>query len=144
MYLDMINLGGDLFYDILRYKPEELASVAPDKVQSCDIEGQLGVVGSVLYWKYTLDGKKQTAKEVIEELDEENHKIVLNVIDGDLLGDLYKSFKLIYHVEPKSDGQLAVWTFEFEKMNTSVPYPTIFMDLLLGITMGMDVHKTSQ
>ncbi|KAJ9563789.1 hypothetical protein OSB04_008949 [Centaurea solstitialis] len=143
MYLD-ISSGGDVFYDILTNKPEEIAFVSPDKVQGCDIEGQRGVVGSMLCWNYTLDGKRQTTKEIIEELDEKNHKIVKKVIEGDLLGDLYKSFKRIFHVQPKGDAHLAVLTVEFEKLNASVPYPTTFMDFWLNVTKEMDVHKTSQ
>ncbi|KAJ9563790.1 hypothetical protein OSB04_008950 [Centaurea solstitialis] len=142
--LIMISSGGDVFYDILKHKPEEIAFVSPDKVHSCDIEGQRGVIGSVLCWNYTLDGKRQTTKEIIEEVDEKKHKIVKKVIEGDLLGDLYKSFKIIFHVQPKGDRQLAVWTLEFEKLNASVPYPTTFMDLLLNVTKEMGVHKTRQ
>ncbi|KAJ9563787.1 hypothetical protein OSB04_008947 [Centaurea solstitialis] len=143
MSLD-ISSHGDIFHDIFKHRPDEFASVSPDKIHGCDIDGQRGVVGSVLCWNYTVDGKKQTAKEVVEELDEKNHKIVMKVIEGDLLGDLYKSFKLIFHVEPKGDGQLAVWTLEFEKLNKNVPYPTAFMDFLLDVTRDMDAHKTSQ
>ncbi|KAI3720121.1 hypothetical protein L6452_21031 [Arctium lappa] len=143
MYLD-ISSRGDVFHDIFRHKPHEFASISPDKIHGCDIDGERGAVGSVLCWNYTLDGKKQTAKELIEEIDETNHKIVLKVIEGDLLEDLYKSFKIIFHVEPKGDGQLAIWTLEFEKLNANVPYPTTFMDFLLDCTKEMDVHKASQ
>ncbi|KAJ9554236.1 hypothetical protein OSB04_018281 [Centaurea solstitialis] len=45
------------------------------------------------------------------------------------------------HVEPKQDGkQLGTWTFEFEKPNVSVPYPTVFMDYLCDIIKDMDNH----
>ncbi|KAJ9563572.1 hypothetical protein OSB04_008732 [Centaurea solstitialis] len=55
---------------------------------------------------------------MLEKVDEKNHKVVFNVIEGDLVEDLYNSFKVIIHVEPTGDGQLAIWTLEFEKMNT--------------------------
>ncbi|XP_024988793.1 kirola-like [Cynara cardunculus var. scolymus] len=145
MYQD-ISSCGDMFHDLLRYRPHDIASISPDKVHGCDIvDGQPGVVGSVFCWNYTIDGKKQTTKTKIEEIDETNHKMVFNTIEGDLLGDLYKSFKIMFHVEPHGDGrQLATWTFEFEKLNTSVPYPTNFMDYLLAVTRDMDAHNTNQ
>ncbi|KVH97652.1 Bet v I domain-containing protein [Cynara cardunculus var. scolymus] len=75
-----------------------------------------------------------SGKSVLEEVDEKNHKVVYNVIEGDLVEELYKSFKIIFHVEPKDDGQLAIWTLEFEKMNASIPYPTV--EILFGISFN--------
>ncbi|XP_024987815.1 MLP-like protein 28 [Cynara cardunculus var. scolymus] len=123
MYVD-INSRGDLFHDMLRHKPHDLASISPDKAHGCDVDGEAGAVGSVLCWNYTHD------------IDEKKHKIVFNAIGGDLLGDLYKSFKLVFHVEPKDNGELAIWTFEFEKLNISVPYPTTFMDYKYNYMLG--------
>ncbi|XP_024988949.1 kirola-like [Cynara cardunculus var. scolymus] len=140
-----ISSHGDIFHDLLRHRPNDLASITPAKVHGCDIlDGQLGAVGSVISWNYTHDGKKNTLKEIIEEVDETNHKIVMKVIEGDLVEDLYKSFTNIFHVEPHADGrQLATWTFEFEKLNASVPYPTVFMDYIMELIMEIDAHHTS-
>ncbi|KAI3720124.1 hypothetical protein L6452_21034 [Arctium lappa] len=137
-----ISSSGDVFHDIIRHKPHHFANVSPDKIHGCDIlEGQPGAVGSVMCWHYTHDGKRNMLKEVIEEVDETNHKIVLKAIEGDLLNDLYKSFKIIFHVEPHGDGrQMATFTFEFEKLNPSVPYPTAFMDYEMELIKEMDAH----
>ncbi|KAJ9563999.1 hypothetical protein OSB04_009159 [Centaurea solstitialis] len=141
MCLD-ISSRGDMFHDLFRHRPNDMASIIPDKLHGCDIlEGERGAVGSVICWDYTQDGEKKRTKEIIEEVDETNHKIVLNVIEGDLLGDLYKSFKIIFHVEPKGDGQLAIWTLEFEKLHKDVPYPTSFMDYILQVTIDIDAHN---
>ncbi|KVH97670.1 hypothetical protein Ccrd_000228, partial [Cynara cardunculus var. scolymus] len=112
-----ISSHGDIFHDLLRHRPNDLASITPAKVHGCDIlDGQLGAVGSVISWNYT---------------------------HGDLVEDLYKSFTNIFHVEPHADGrQLATWTFEFEKLNASVPYPTVFMDYIMELIMEIDAHHT--
>lgn len=52
---------------------------------------------------------------------------------------MYKAFTIIFHVEPKHDKQVATWTFEFEKPNTSVPYPTSMMDLLRSVIKDIDI-----
>ncbi|XP_076940696.1 MLP-like protein 43 isoform X2 [Bidens hawaiensis] len=111
-----ISKGGDVFHDFIRHKPHELVAISPDKVHDCELhEGERGAVGSVFTWHYAHDGKKKFAKEIIESVNEENHTVVFKVIGGELVDELYKSFKVIFHVEPKGEGQVAVLTFEFEK-----------------------------
>ncbi|KAK9051069.1 hypothetical protein SSX86_027695 [Deinandra increscens subsp. villosa] len=137
-----ISKTGDVFHDIFRYKPHEIVAVVPDKVHDCELhEGERGVVGSVICWHYTQDGKKKIAKEIIESVNEENHMIVFKVIGGELVDELYKSFRIIWHVEPKGEGQVATWTFEFEKPDTSVPYPTSLLDYLCDLVKALDAHN---
>nr|XP_043620691.1 kirola-like [Erigeron canadensis] len=134
-----ISAGPDVLHNLLRYKPHDISSIS-DCVHGCDlVSGQQGVVGSIICWNYTHDGKKQFGKEIIEEIDETNHKIVFKLIEGNVL-EIYKAFKITFHVEPKDGKQLATWTFEFEKPHPSVPDPTSVMDLLCGIVKDMDVH----
>ncbi|KVH97649.1 kirola-like [Cynara cardunculus var. scolymus] len=142
MYVD-ITSHGDIFHEMFRHRVHDLASISPDHFHGCEIDGQPGAVGSIIFFNYTRDGKKLTAKSMLEEVDEKNHKVVFNVIEGDLVEELYKSLKVIFHVEPKGDGQLAIWTLEFEKMNTNMPYPTSYMDFLLNVTTDLDSHCTS-
>ncbi|XP_024989116.1 kirola-like [Cynara cardunculus var. scolymus] len=143
MYVD-ITSHGDIFHEMFRHRPHDLALISPDILHGCEFDGQAGAVGSSIFFEYTRDGKKLTAKAMLEEVDEKNHKVVYKVTEGDLVEELYKSFKIIFHVEPKGDGQLAIWTLEFEKMNTNMPYPTSFMDYVLKITRDLDAHNTSQ
>ncbi|XP_076941237.1 kirola-like [Bidens hawaiensis] len=140
-----ISKNGDVFHDFLRHKPHEMVAISPDKVHDCELhEGERGAVGSVITWHYTHDGKKKTAKEIIESVNEENHTIVFKVIEGELVDELYKSFKGIFHVEPKGEGQIAVLTFEFEKRDTSVPYPTSLMDVCCHVIKDLDAHNNTK
>ncbi|KAK1425706.1 hypothetical protein QVD17_21061 [Tagetes erecta] len=142
-YVD-ISKGGDVFHDLFRHKPHEIVAAVPHKVHDCELhEGERGDVGSVISWHYTHEGKKKIAKEIIESVDEKNHMAVFKVIGGDLV-DEYKSFKITLHVEPKGDGQVAIWTFEFEKPDTSVPYPTSFMDYLCDLVKDLDAHSNGK
>ncbi|KAJ0669394.1 putative Bet v I/Major latex protein [Helianthus annuus] len=94
-------------------------------------------------WKLK-DGKKEIIKQEIEEVNEENHKIVFKVLEARLVENIYKSFKIIFHVEPKGDGKLAAVTFEFEKVNPRIPYPTAFMDYLCDVFKGVDDYNSSK
>lgn len=89
-------------------------------------------------------GEKKSIKQIIEAVDEEKHMVVLKVIGGFLVEELYKSFTAIFHVEPRGDGKLATWTFEFEKPNTSVPYPTALMDFVCNVTKQVDIHSSNK
>ncbi|PWA44378.1 bet v I/Major latex protein, START-like domain protein [Artemisia annua] len=110
-YVD-ISSGGDVFHDVLRHKSHELASILHDMVH---------------------DGEKKKIKQIIEAVDEKKHLEVIKAIGGYLLEDLYKSFTSTFHVEPKGDGKLAIWTFEFEKQNANVPNPTSLMDFVCNV-----------
>ncbi|KAM0047614.1 putative Bet v I/Major latex protein [Helianthus debilis subsp. tardiflorus] len=140
-----ISKSGDVFHDILRYKPHEVVAASPDKVHDCELhDGERGVTGSVISWHFTHEGKKKFSKQIIESVNEENHMIVFKVIGGELVDELYKSFVITWHVEPKGDGQVATWTFEFEKPDTSVPYPTSMMDYLCNLVKELDAHNNAK
>nr|XP_043627109.1 MLP-like protein 31 [Erigeron canadensis] len=135
-----ISKTGDVFHDLFRHKPHEIVAIAPEKVHDCELhEGDRGGVGSVISWHYTHEGKKKICKQIIEAVNEENHMAVFKVIGGDLLEE-YKSFTIILHVEQKGEVQVATWTFEFEKPDLSVPYPTSMMDYLCHLVKDLDAH----
>lgn len=70
--------------------------------------------------------------------------IVFKVIGGDLVEEIYKTFTIILHVEQKGDGQVATWTFEFEKPDISTPYPTSLMDYLCNLVKDLDAHSSTK
>nr|GEX85237.1 MLP-like protein 43 [Tanacetum cinerariifolium] len=138
-----INSHADVLHDLLRHKPNDIASIS-EPVHGCDlVSGQQGAVGSVICWDYTHEGKKQSGKEIIEEIDETNHKIVFKYIEGHLL-EMYKTLTVTFHVEPKDDKQLATWTLDYEKLDASIPDPTSVMDLLCGIIKDMYAHACNK
>ncbi|KAL7599827.1 kirola [Lactuca sativa] len=135
-----ISKKGDVFLDIFRYNPHEFSAICPHKVHACElIEGDRGAVGSLVHWHYTHEGKKKIDKAVIEAVDEEKQKIVFDVIGGDLVEDKYKTMKVIFHTEKKGDAQVLTVTLEFEKLNTTVPYPTSFMDWFCSVLKDIDL-----
>ncbi|XP_076912418.1 MLP-like protein 43 [Bidens hawaiensis] len=140
-----ISKSGDIFHDLFRHKPHEMAAIVPDKIHDCELhEGERGAVGSVVSWHYTHEGIKKTSKQIIELVNEENQMVVFKVIGGDIVDELYKSFRTILQIEPKGDGKVASWTFEFERPDTSVPYPTSLMDYVCNLVKDLDAHNNAK
>jgi len=49
-----IKCDGDVFHEIIKYKPHDIFRICSDKIQNMDIhEGELGNIGSVKSWKFT-------------------------------------------------------------------------------------------
>nr|KAJ0204230.1 hypothetical protein LSAT_V11C500288100 [Lactuca sativa] len=139
-----ISKKGDVFHDLFRHNPHEIVAIAPNKVHDCELhDGERGAVGSIISWHYTHEGKRKICKQIIEAVNEENHMAVFKVIGGDIVEELYKSLTIILHVEQKGDGQVATWTFEFEKPNVSVPYPTSMMDYLCDLVKDLDAQGST-
>ncbi|KAL8224398.1 hypothetical protein R6Q57_019873 [Mikania cordata] len=140
-----ISAGGKVLHDLLRHTPNDISSICPHKVHACDLQsgGKIDV-GSTIVWHFTHDGKKKSSTELIEEIDEANHRVVKKLIAGDIIEGQYKSLTLTFHAEQKDGKQWGIWTMEFEKLNTSVPYPTSFMDYLCDIIKDMDDHSSSK
>ncbi|KAK6157591.1 hypothetical protein DH2020_011839 [Rehmannia glutinosa] len=134
-----IKSDGDVFHEIFREKPHHVAGISPDHVQNCDLhDGEWGKVGSIICWDYT----HEVAKEIIEAIDEEKKLVTFKVIEGDLM-KLYKTFKLIVHVDTSGDDNLVTWTLEYEKLSEDVPHPHTIMDILLKINKDIETHHLS-
>nr|XP_043627108.1 MLP-like protein 43 [Erigeron canadensis] len=147
MYVN-IKSRGDELHEIIRFRPNDLALMLPDKVHSCVLlDGEWGAVGSIISWNFTYDEKVEVFKQQIEEVDEANHKIVFKILEARLLEKIYKSFKITFHVEEQAEGRdrkLGAVTFEFEKENSKFPYPTAFMDFLCDVFSLLDDYNTNK
>ncbi|PWA64310.1 START-like domain, Major latex protein domain protein [Artemisia annua] len=138
-----IRSGGKALHDLLRHIPNDIPGMCPDKVHGCDlVSGERGVVGSTICWHYTHE-KKKASTQIVESVDETNHTIRLKVIGGELI-EIYKAFTLIYHCESKDGKDWGTWTFEFERADTSVPYPTSLMDYLCDVLKDMDAGASAK
>ncbi|XP_071693979.1 kirola-like [Rutidosis leptorrhynchoides] len=139
-----ITCHGKLLHEIYKYKPNNVANIAPDKVRGCDlVSGEWGAVGSIISWNYIYDGKVETGKEIIEEVDDETHKIVFKVIEGHIL-EAYKALTITFHIEEEGGKEYIIWTIDFEKVDASVPDPTGYLDVLGACINDIDSHIQKQ
>ncbi|CAO2828797.1 unnamed protein product [Amaranthus hypochondriacus] len=137
--------AADVFHELYQDKPHEISNIHPEFVQGCDLhDGAYGTPGSIIYWRYTLDGKPQVAKEIIESVDEKNKKIRFKVIEGHLLDD-YNSFVFVSQVISEGDELCLVkWALEYEKKHSGIPEPSTFMDQLIDSARRIDEHHHRQ
>ncbi|XP_021745404.1 MLP-like protein 43 [Chenopodium quinoa] len=137
--------GGDAFHELFQEKPHDIANIHPEFVQGCDLHhGSFGKPGSKICWNYTLDGKVQKGKQVLDVVDEKNKIIKFRMLEGDLMED-YNTFVITYQVIPKGEElSLVTWTFEYEKKHPGVPEPSSLMDELLKLAKEIDDHHHRQ
>ncbi|KAK4415467.1 MLP-like protein 43 [Sesamum alatum] len=133
--------GGDVFHELFTNKPHHVSTMSPDKIQGCELhEGdEFGKVGSVVRWTYTEGGKKKTAKQVIEAIDDEKKITVRRMLEGDLMEE-YKEFVISLHVETKGDIDLVTYTLEYEMPNEDVGHPISFLSFLIDLTKDLEAH----
>ncbi|XP_051144165.1 MLP-like protein 34 [Andrographis paniculata] len=138
-----IRCHGDIFHDLFKHKPHEISKITPDHVHSCDVhEGQFGTVGSVLSWDFTNDGKKESLKVVIGEIDEEKKLVKFNVAEGEIL-EKYKEFVSAIHVDTKGDDHVVTWTLQYEKVREDVPDPISYLELAINIIKDIEAHHAT-
>ncbi|XP_073137967.1 kirola-like [Henckelia pumila] len=136
--------GGDVFHEVFRYTPHEISNMSPRNIQGFDLhEGELGTVGSVIFWKFTHDGKEKVAKEIVDAIDEEKKLFKMKVIEGDLL-ELYKKFDATFHVDTHDDIDLVTWTLEYEKLHEDVEEPLTVLGLCINLTRDIELHHLNK
>ncbi|XP_050887574.1 MLP-like protein 34 [Lathyrus oleraceus] len=136
----------DKFYNIFREKLHHIPNISTETVQEGRVqEGDWQNVGSIKHWEYTLEGKKQSAKEKIETIDDENKIITYSVFGGEV-GESYKSLKVTIQVIDKEHGGLVKWTFEYEKLqeNITAASPDSFLDFAAKVTKDIDAHLVKE
>ncbi|KAL4586704.1 hypothetical protein LXL04_011346 [Taraxacum kok-saghyz] len=136
-----IKSNGDVFLQIFTYEPFHISNMCPHSIQGCDIlDGEWGSIGSILFWKYHLDGSECVAKEVVEAADKEKKLVCFKVVDGTLL-DLYKILLLTINVDTTGEQHLVTWTLAYEKLNETVADPNNLMEFCLSVTKDIDTYQ---
>ncbi|CAI9091553.1 OLC1v1026613C1 [Oldenlandia corymbosa var. corymbosa] len=136
-----INLDGDVLHEIFRDRPHNLATICPSFVEGFELhDGEWGKAGTVFFFKFNHDGQKLTAKEVVEAIDDAKKSMTTRVIEGDILA-LYKTFVISYEVDQVGENKhLVTWTFQYEKVNESIPEPDSLMDFCLNATKEIEAY----
>ncbi|XP_071691442.1 kirola-like isoform X1 [Rutidosis leptorrhynchoides] len=136
-----VKSDGDVLYEIFRYRPHHIADMSPEYIKGVDLHDghEWGTVGSIITWTFFHEGKPKVAKEKIEAVDDEKKSLCYKVIGGDIL-EAYKTFLITVHVDTNGEENVVTWTFNYEKLNESVPNPDSLMDFLLSMTKDIETH----
>ncbi|KAG6431754.1 hypothetical protein SASPL_109837 [Salvia splendens] len=132
--------GGDIFHHLMCNNPLHLISATPDKIQDCKMhQGDFGVNGSVIEWSYNVDGKPQTAKQVLQGIDKEKKQISWKMLEGSLC-ELYKDMVITVHVETKNGVDFVTWTVEYELIAAETLHPMSLLNFVICLTKDMESH----
>ncbi|XP_038875071.1 MLP-like protein 43 [Benincasa hispida] len=135
-----IRASASKFHEIFHKKPHHISNASKDKIHGVDLhEGEWGKVGSIIYWRYFHGGKHRVAKEIVEEVDEENNSITFKVIGGDLTEE-YKDFRLKIQCVPKNKGSVVHWTLDYEKLHDKIPDSHDLLHFCVSVSKDIDAH----
>ncbi|KAL8489776.1 hypothetical protein ACS0TY_025598 [Phlomoides rotata] len=132
--------GGDKFHDIFANRPQDLAEATPIAIQGCKLhQGNFGTNGCVIQWNYSVDGKPQTAKQVLQDIDLEKKQIAYKMLEGDLC-ELYKNMIITFHVETKNGIDFITWTIDYELITPDNPHPLSLLNFFIQFTKELESH----
>ncbi|KAI4357628.1 hypothetical protein L6164_001565 [Bauhinia variegata] len=138
----LIDTSAEEFYDVFCIRTHQMANICPKVIDSVDLlEGEWGTEGSIILWKFLVDGRIHVSKEVVETLNKEDYSITCKVIEGDLLQH-FKSFKFIVQVTPKDKGSVVHWAMEYEKQHDHIPDPHSMIQAATVMVEDIDAHIT--
>ncbi|XP_065855343.1 MLP-like protein 328 [Euphorbia lathyris] len=132
-----LKSGPHEFFKFWKEEAHNTPNHSPSNVQAVKIHhGDGKTAGSIKIWDYTLDGKNEVFKEMIE-VEEDKKLVRITGLEGDVF-KLYKVYNGIWHIIPKGDGYAAKITVEYEKLNPEVPAPHKHLDLIVSFTKDID------
>ncbi|XP_058728486.1 MLP-like protein 28 [Vicia villosa] len=134
------------FYHVFRKQLEHVPNISQEIHGARVHEGDWENVGSVKHWEYTIEGKKQSAKEKIETIDDENKLITYSVFDGEV-SENYKSLNVTFQVIDKEHGGgIVKWIFEYEKVKEDITgvSPEAYLAFAEKVTKDIDAHLVKE
>ncbi|KAE8667199.1 Detected protein of unknown function [Hibiscus syriacus] len=136
----VIKSSAEKLYDAFRTKAPFLPKMSNGLIADVKLlQGDWNSVGAVRLWSYVSQGKSQEVKEIIEDVDEENKRMVFRLVEGDLLQS-YDNWRNILNISPTGEGTLVKWTMEFEKQNQDIPDPVEYAASLIALTQNIDAY----
>ncbi|CAI8605509.1 unnamed protein product [Vicia faba] len=141
-----IEASATKFFHVLRKQLEHVPNISPEIHGNRVHEGDWESVGSVKHWEYTIEGKKVSAKEKIEAIDDDNKTLTYSLFDGEV-SENYKSFKsTIQVIDKEHGGGIVKWTFEYEKLNEDITgaSPDSYLALAEKVTKDIDAHLVKE
>ncbi|RDX64233.1 MLP-like protein 31 [Mucuna pruriens] len=134
------------FYNIFRKQLHHIPNISTERVHGAKVhEGDWENVGSVKHWDFTIEGKKRSAKEKIESIDDDNKSITYSLFDGEI-SESYKSLRVTLQVIDKENGGVVKWTIEYEKLKENIvaASPDSYLDFAAKVTKDIDAHLVKE
>ncbi|XP_047158041.1 MLP-like protein 43 [Vigna umbellata] len=137
-----IKASADKFFHVFRKQLQHLPNISSERIHSAVLhEGDWENDDAVKHWEFSIEGKKTSAKEKIEVVDDDNKTITFSVFDGEI-GESYKSLRATLQTIDKENGGIVKWTYEYEKLSENIrgPSPESILDFAVFVTKDIDDH----
>ncbi|CAF1706282.1 hypothetical protein Bca4012_005064 [Brassica carinata] len=115
-------------------------------IQGYDLlEGDWGMVGSIVLWKLISDGETRVSKDRIEAMDFEKKVIQWRVLEGPLKTE-YNSLLKTMKVSPNhgGPGSTVKWNVKYERIDENVAHPERLLQFLVEVTKQVDGYLLSE
>ncbi|KAF3505717.1 hypothetical protein F2Q69_00004427 [Brassica cretica] len=115
-------------------------------IQGYDLlEGDWGMVGSIVLWKLISDGETRVSKDRIEAMDFEKKVIQWRVLEGPLKTE-YNSLLKTMKVSPNHGGPRSTvkWNVKYERIDENVAHPERLLQFLVEVTKQVDGYLLSE
>ncbi|KAJ0266464.1 hypothetical protein HA466_0004690 [Hirschfeldia incana] len=140
-----IKSSPEKFFDLIVGKQHQVSSLCPSFIRGFELrEGEMGQAGSIVLWRYVLDGEEKMMMETMESKDLENNQVTFKVLDGDLMKE-YTHFSITLRVTSKEGGvgSVAHWHFKYAKIHKKVADPHSLLQFAVEISKVVDEHLSS-
>ncbi|XP_028767195.1 MLP-like protein 43 [Neltuma alba] len=138
-----IHSPADKFFNFLVTQLHHVQNITDHVHETKVHQGDWHSVGPdhVKHWTFTVDGKVETCREHIEEIDREKKSITFNNFDGHV-GEKYKTLKSKLEAVERgiNNGAVAKWTYQYEQLHEDVPPPQAYLDFVIKTTKDIDAH----
>ncbi|POO03253.1 Bet v I type allergen [Trema orientale] len=137
-----VKSSAETFYEVFRGKQYLWPKICPDVVKNVKlIKGDWDSVGSVKEWAYVA-GNSETAKDMVEAIDEKNKTITFKFLDGGAT-KYYNNIKSTIQVTGMDQGGCLVkWSMEYENQNDDTPAPTKYLEAFKFLAKSIDAYLT--
>ncbi|OMO99681.1 hypothetical protein COLO4_13147 [Corchorus olitorius] len=134
-----IRASAERVYDIFKRKMYLMPTICPQVVKDVKlVRGDWETPGSVRAWKYVA-GNSESGRETIEAVDDQNMTITFDALDGDFT-KYYKTIKAKIRVIAKGKKSVAKWSLIYEKVNSSIPDPDRYLDVVSMFNEAVDAY----
>ncbi|CAJ1932478.1 unnamed protein product [Sphenostylis stenocarpa] len=137
-----IEASAEKFFHVFRKQIHNLPNISSERIHGAQVhEGDWENLGSVKHWEFSIEGKRRSAKEKIEVIDDDNKTITYSLFDGEIT-ESYKSLRCTLQVIEKENGGIVKWTLEYEKLseNITAASPDLYLDFAVKVTKDIDDH----
>ncbi|GMJ04450.1 MLP-like protein 43, major latex protein like 43 [Hibiscus trionum] len=135
-----IAASAQQFFGVMCNAPNQLTTIVPDIVKSCDLlDGLWGALGAITSWTYVLGGVTTTITLVIGAVNPITKSVTYGLIEGDLKSQ-FSTFAVQMDATQKIGGCTVHLAITYVKLTQDVSNPQALLDLGVQVIKGLGAY----